>query len=211
MRSSDYDHIPFDEIACTVGAPEVFSKVEAFQIRFLRHHGLQPEHYYLDLGCGILRGGLPLVEHLEVGHYFGIDIDQALLDIAHWRVRVAGLEAKRPTLMCQQNFADYRLPVTFDFILAYSVFIHLTDGLLDDCLALLGRVLKDSGTAYANVNIGDCESKSWKNRFPVIWRPFDFYADRCRRHGLRASLLPMVAFEKEHWTKHDCLVIAKGR
>ena len=206
-----YNGMAFEDIARTVGSPEVFTRVEAFQIRFLKHHGLRPDHHYLDLGCGVLRGGLPVIAYLDTGHYYGIDIDQELINIADHRVRKAGLGHKAPALMSAESFSDYRFPVHFDFILAYSVLIHLTDDLLDQCLTLVRLVIADQGTAYANVNIGVRSDSCWKRRFPVIWRPFDVYAAMCEKHSLSASLLDMAEFEKEHWTKHECLVVRRAR
>ena len=42
-----------------VGPPELWDLKRAFQIRFLRDHGLEPGHRLLDLGCGTLRGACP--------------------------------------------------------------------------------------------------------------------------------------------------------
>jgi hypothetical protein len=45
-----------------------------FQIKFLIEAGLEPEHYFCDLGCGTLRVGLPVIEYLAPGRYFGWNV-----------------------------------------------------------------------------------------------------------------------------------------
>ena len=54
--------------------------IGALQLSFLRAHGLKPEHTLLDVGCGSLRAGVHLVPYLNAGNYFGIDLNQSLLD-----------------------------------------------------------------------------------------------------------------------------------
>ena len=63
-----------------VGPPDLWEMKREFQIRFLRQAGLSPEHYLLDIGCGTLRGGIPLIDYLETGHYFGLESRQQGLD-----------------------------------------------------------------------------------------------------------------------------------
>src|SRR5262249_57461926 len=54
-----------------VGAPHLWRMQRAFQIDFLQRMGLAKEPQLLDLGCGTLRGGLPLIAHPSAGHYTG--------------------------------------------------------------------------------------------------------------------------------------------
>ena len=54
-----------------VGPPYLWKMKREFQIKFLTDMDLKPDHYLLDLGCGTLRGGIPIIEYLEIGHYFG--------------------------------------------------------------------------------------------------------------------------------------------
>jgi hypothetical protein len=57
-----------------VGAPHLWRMQRAFQIDFLQRMGLDRQHHLLDLGCGTLRGGLPLIAYLSAGNYTGIDV-----------------------------------------------------------------------------------------------------------------------------------------
>ncbi len=53
------------------------------QFEFLVAQGLEPGHSLLDVGCGPLRAGVHFVEFLEPGHYYGIDINETLLDAGY--------------------------------------------------------------------------------------------------------------------------------
>src|SRR5476649_335832 len=60
------------------------------QLSFLKKMGLRPSDFLLDIGCGCLRGGVHLIPYLDPGHYFGTDINAALLE-AGWRIELSQL------------------------------------------------------------------------------------------------------------------------
>jgi cyclopropane fatty-acyl-phospholipid synthase-like methyltransferase len=165
-----------------------------FQIRFLRDAGLSAEHCVLDVGCGTLRGGIPLIDYLEAGHYYGIDARAAVLEEAKQELREAGLEHKAVTLVHADNLAGVNLRVEFDVIWAFAVLFHMSDEILDSCFGLVGRHLRPSGAFYANVKIGRRKDARWKwQGFPVVWRTWEFYQDAAARHGLVVTDLGTLA------------------
>lgn len=64
-----------------VGLPEAYHQKQKFQNDFLKSHGLLPHNKFVDIGCGVLRGGLPLIAYLDTGNYVGIDIRKQSLSI----------------------------------------------------------------------------------------------------------------------------------
>lgn len=159
-----------------------------FQIRFLKKAGLRPEHYLLDIGCGTLRGGIPIIEFLDAGHYHGIDSRPAIIAEARQELHDANLEHKAPVLMCADTLSTLDVGIEFDYIWAFSVLIHMRDEILDDCLTFVSRRLRASGMFYANVNIGPPRDAWFKwQGFPVVWRPLEFYREVSARHGLDAQ------------------------
>src|SRR5262245_30090573 len=74
-----------------VGPAHLWRMKRAFQLDFLRCTGLERGQRLLDLGCGTLRGGLPLIEFLDAGHYTGIDVRAEVLDEARGELAEAGL------------------------------------------------------------------------------------------------------------------------
>ena len=166
-----------------VGSIRHWKSRREFQIAFLRGAGLRPEHVLLDLGCGTLRGGLPLIAYLEPGHYVGIEVRPDVLAEGVAELREAKLEWKRPDLRVENELYPLDLGRRFDVIWAFSFLIHLTDGRLEDAFRLASSHLADGGVFYATVNVGARRDGTWRE-FPLVFRPFEFYADVAARHGL---------------------------
>jgi SAM-dependent methyltransferase len=167
------------------GTPHLWRMQRAFQIDFLQRMGLSPDHRLLDLGCGTLRGGLPLVGYLASHHYTGIDIRPECIAEARRELEEAGLRQRHPRIEHVDGLEGLELGETFDYIWAFSVLVHLEDDELDTALAFAARHLQSEGVFYANVNLGDGRLGSWSG-FPIVARPIDWYAERARLAGLDA-------------------------
>jgi len=157
-----------------------------FQIKFLRDMGLKHEDYLLEIGCGTLRGGVPLIQYLEKGHYYGVEVREAALNEGRKELREAGLEGKNPTLLLSADIAQLSINRTFDYLWAFSVLIHLNNEILNDTLDFVSKHMSEEGAFYANVNIGERNEGNWQG-FPIVWRPFDFYSRACAMNGLVVS------------------------
>lgn len=169
-----------------VGPAHLWTMKQAFQLQFLKEHGLRPEHTLLDIGCGNLRGGIPLIDYLDRHHYVGVEKQKNVLEEGRRELRHAKLDWKEPLLLTSAELSTERLPVKFDYVWAFSVLIHLTDVLLDETLEVIRNCLADHGAFYANVNVGDNPEARWRG-FPVVWRSIEFYREMCVRHGLAAA------------------------
>ena len=166
-----------------VGPPEFWEMKRSFQIGFLRQHGLQPQHYLLDIGCGVLRGGIPIINYLEVGHYYGVEARPKVLAEGRKELAESKLEHKRPVLTVGEHVGELSLGREFDFLWAFSVLIHLEDPILEEVLRFAARHLKSDGVFYANVDTADMEDGRWQE-FPGVRRPMRFYAEVLDRNGL---------------------------
>jgi cyclopropane fatty-acyl-phospholipid synthase-like methyltransferase len=169
-----------------VGPTHLWKMKRDFQIHFLKSVGMVPEHYVLDLGCGVLRGGLPIIEYLDEGHYYGIEARQAVLDEAVRALQEAGLQSKVPTLLVSHDLSRATLNRKVDYIWAFSVLIHMEDRILDACLDLASRSLGRNRQMFANVKIGSDKDRRWQE-FPVVSRSREFYAAAAERHGLQVT------------------------
>lgn len=119
------------------------------QREFLVGEGLKPDHWFLDVGCGGLRGGLEFIRYLEPGHYHGIDKEAGMIAAAGVELERAGLSHKSPVLLREEHFDLGRLGRTFDFVMAQSVFTHLPINDILICLANVDHVLAPGGRFYA--------------------------------------------------------------
>jgi SAM-dependent methyltransferase len=169
-----------------VGSARLWKMKREFQLAFLKGRGLQPSDYLLDIGCGTLRGGLPIIGYLEAGHYFGVEVRADVLEEARKELREAGLENKDPVLVTRQAMADLDIDRVFDYVWAFSVLIHMSDDVLAETLGLVAGALADDGVFYANVNIGFHDIGTWRE-FPLVARPLAFYQEACAREGLAVS------------------------
>lgn len=155
-----------------------------FQIAFLRERGLQPQHRLLDIGCGTLRGGVPLIDYLEPGHYCGLEAREEVLEEGRAELQEAGLTAKAPILICSQDITQASVDMSFDFAWAFSVLIHMSDDISGNTLDFVAAHLTDAGVFYANVNVGVRAEGAWQG-FPVVWRSLAFYEEACSTRGLQ--------------------------
>ncbi len=186
-----------------VGPARLWKMKRDFQIAFLREQGLEPTHRLLDMGCGTLRGGLPLIGYLDPGHYTGVDVRESVIAEAHQELERAGLAERRPDLRACTDLAQLRLPQPVDFVWAFSVVIHMPDPVADACFGLAARSLAPGGRFLANVNVGEATEGSWAG-FPVVFRSEDFYRGLAERHGLTLrSLGEIGALGHQSGTRAD--------
>lgn len=107
------------------GGAEKWGRRGQFQVLMLRTLGMRQDQSLLDAGCGPLRAGEHLIEHLDAGRYCGIDFNRDFIRVARELVAANGdLERKEPRLEQLTSFAFPRLRVRFDWVLAFSVLNH---------------------------------------------------------------------------------------
>jgi SAM-dependent methyltransferase len=166
-----------------VGPPEFWKMKRDFQVSFLRAQGLEPRHRLLDIGCGTLRGGIPLIDWLDRGHYYGIEVRPSVLAEGLQELCDAGLEDKCPTLIVG-DIGAIDIPARLDFVWAFSVLIHMTDAIVERTVAFAARQLWPDGVFFANVRTDTQRADGHWQGFPVAARPLAFYDEICARHGL---------------------------
>jgi SAM-dependent methyltransferase len=125
---------------------EHWLKVGQMQFSYLLAHGLRPDHRILDIGCGNLRAGWRLIQYLDTGHYYGVDISPDILLAALKELRNQNLQHKYPHLVLVNDLNFEFLPdQAFDVIHAHSVFTHTHVDVIDQCFAAAARLLKPDG------------------------------------------------------------------
>ena len=137
--------------------------------------GLRPHHSVLEIGCGTLRGGIPIIDFLDARNFCGIDVRQVVLDEARKEVAEAGLKHKEPSLVLATDLAMIDLVQEYDYIWAFSVLPHLDDEVIRGAFMCASKHLKDDGRFFATVQLGDAEQVGVWREFPDLRRPLDFY------------------------------------
>lgn len=128
----------------------MWEEIGQLQFDTLVGHGLQAHHKLLDIGCGSLRGGVHFIRYLDVGHYYGMDKEQWLIDAAQeHELPHYGLLERRPQLIARPDFDFSVFQTKFDYMLAQSVFTHLPWNSIWRCLVNVARHLQPAGQFYA--------------------------------------------------------------
>jgi cyclopropane fatty-acyl-phospholipid synthase-like methyltransferase len=128
----------------------MWDEIGILQFNFMKKAGLQHRHRLLDIGCGALRGGVHFVRYLDVGHYFGMDINASLLEAGERELAEVQLTGREPHLLCDDHFSVDRFNTTFDAVLAVSVFTHLPMNHIIRCLCEVAKVLGAQARFYAS-------------------------------------------------------------
>ncbi len=129
---------------------------------FVQHGGLEPHHRVLDVGCGVGRMALPLLDYLRPpGSYDGFDVVGESVDWCRRRIgsrrrdfRFHHADLRHPVYNPDgaAAAAEYRFAfadATFDFVLLTSVFTHLLEPEARRYLAETARVLRPGGRVVA--------------------------------------------------------------
>ncbi|MFN3214010.1 MAG: class I SAM-dependent methyltransferase [Henriciella sp.] len=117
----------------------LWEELGTLQLNCLQHLGMKPSSSVLDVGCGSLRLGAKLVDFLDPGQYYGTDLNLPLLDAGYERELSEQLRTKLPRENLIEHDATQALPIemSFDFIVAFSLFTHLHP---DQCLSVLRSI-----------------------------------------------------------------------
>jgi len=171
-----------------VGAPNVWKYTREFQFQFLLDQGLQKNDTLMDIGCGTLRGGIPMIQYLNNGNYYGIDVREEVLNEGRKEVKDAKLENKNPNLISFNHFSELKIETKFNVMFAFSVLIHLEDEIAENCFQFVSKSLQVGGVFYANANIADFEDGQWVE-FPVVFRSEEFYNSLAVKNSLKMEVM----------------------
>lgn len=127
-----------------------WDRLGKLQLEFMKSHGLEPQHHLLDVGCGALRAGRRFIDYLEPAHYYGIDINQTLLDAGYDLELRDDQRVKLPrdNLRKVDRF-ECDFGVAFDYAMAQSVFTHTSLNHIRLALHQVAKVLKPGGVFFA--------------------------------------------------------------
>jgi SAM-dependent methyltransferase len=174
---------PFEPKLDELEVPEDFVRHEGqhpqglWQRGFLIEAGLKEGHSILDIGCGDLREGVPLIRYLDTGNYVGVDQTDTAIGQGFLSLTEADL-AKSPAFYLGGDFGFEGIGRRFDYAWAHSVWTHVDLSMVGRCMDQVSAVLKPTGVFMATVFLPDSE------------RPFGFaedYANQDRKstYGFR--------------------------
>lgn len=171
-----------------VGPSHLWKMKRDFQFNFLKQSGILPHHKLLDIGCGTLRGGIPIIEYLNEGNYWGIEVRADVIAEGRNELLLNQLEYKKPNLISFSDFGDLKFDIKFDIMFAFSVLIHMEDEITKKCIKFVADNIKSSGLFYANVNTEKYPDANWQG-FPIVFRSLEFYEELAHSNDLIVSNL----------------------
>ena len=127
-----------------------WDEIGRLQFAFMLEQGLKPEHCFLDIGCGALRGGVHFIPYLKPGNYLGLDRESELIDRGLRKEIPAQIaESQKPEFVVSTRFEFSRFSRKPKFSLALSLFTHLAPDDIRQCLRNLGEFVPDGHRFYA--------------------------------------------------------------
>ncbi|MED0906762.1 class I SAM-dependent methyltransferase [Bacillus nitratireducens] len=174
-HEKEYPLIPPPELSQYVGGD--FEKIgKEFRKLFIRIGKLKPHEKVLDVGCGVGRMAVPLMNYLNTsGSYYGFDIYKKGITWCQDNISVVcnNFHFKHIDIYNQfynpngkEDASQYRFPYadeSFDFIFLTSVFTHLLPKELEHYLSEIVRVLKKDGRCFITFFLINTESSYYLN------------------------------------------------
>lgn len=136
-----------------VGTDEISGQL---QFELLQREGCRHDSRVLEIGCGDLHAGIPLIQFLEKGHYVGIDPNKWLRQktLKNRQVRELVRE-KQARFLSRDDFDASKLGIKFDFVLSHSVLSHAAHWQLEQYLANAAKVLAPEGRIVASLRLAE--------------------------------------------------------
>lgn len=114
----------------------MWEEIGGLQFDFMVAQGLKPHHRLIDVACGSLRGGVRFIDYLDPFHYFGVDINAALIRAGIDRELTPQAQAKidARSFRVSDDFDFGFEGPPFDFGVSISLFTHLSQNNIRLCL-----------------------------------------------------------------------------
>lgn len=136
-----------------VGTDQVSGQI---QFELLQREGCKPGSKVLEIGCGNLHAGVPIIQFLEKGSYVGIDPNEWLRQSRMKDPSVRKLVGdKQARFLSRDDFDASSLQMKFDFVLSHSVLSHCAHWQLEQYLQNASKVLAPGGRIVASIRLAE--------------------------------------------------------
>lgn len=148
----------------------------------LVRQGIRPSDTLVDYGCGTLRVGSLLIEHLEPDRYIGMDIDQRILAVGRSQLPTELIDSKRPVLEVISPESLSRVAARQPrWVCSKGVLQHVPPEELDEFFANLSCLIQAGATGLLFSQLGrKCKRVAVKK-----WLyDFDHLQGAAKRHDM---------------------------
>jgi hypothetical protein len=184
-----------------VGPPDRYDLVAAMQFNILTHFGLREHHFLLDIGCGSLRFGRLAIPYLRPGRYFGIEPNRWLIDEGIEKECGRDLiRIKQPRFSNSGQFELTQFGVTFDYLLAQSIFSHAPQAQIKKCMSEAAKCMHQASKFLATYFQGDVDFEGVEWQYPGCCTYTEATMIRfASAHGLQCAPLSWEHPNGQHW------------
>jgi predicted TPR repeat methyltransferase len=162
-----------------VGPEDKYDLIGAHQFNLLTFYGLREHHTLLDIGCGSLRAGRLFMPYLLPGKYFGTEAEKWIVeDGIKNNIGNDMLQIKKPTFSYDKSFNLSKLNKKFDFILAQSVFSHISSNQIEKCLFEANEVMMPHSIFFASFKEGN---ENYEGEDPIYPETVAYTLDHIRK------------------------------
>jgi SAM-dependent methyltransferase len=169
--------------------------VGKLQLDLLKMNGCTSESRVLEIGCGCLVAGRPIMEFLLPDRYVGIEPNSWLLEAVKQGLpdTIDLMAEKRPIFLSNDDFDASQALKQFDFVIAHSILSHAAHWQFPQFLKGIKKVLAPSGVVIASLRffnekhelMGDSNNEQWV--YPDVsyfsWDTIQTSCDRARVSG----------------------------
>lgn len=126
------------------------------QLELLKREGCKPSSNVLEIGCGCLHLGIPLIQYLKKSNYVGIDPNEWLRAIMLKKLHVLQLvKEKDARFLNVDTFDASNLDIRFDFVFSHSVLSHCAHWQLGQFLQNTAKTLAPKGCIIASIRLAE--------------------------------------------------------
>jgi len=182
---------------------KTFSKQTQNDFLFLIEKGLQPNHYFLDVGCGGGRIAYHAIEYLDKHRYFAFDKENNMIDPFMEELQNhPKLLGKEPIVYLSDFNISFNEDIKFDFIYAHSVFTHVTPELITEFMINLKKHFSKGTKFFATFHLGskgcDIGAKHGEreNEFEGVWYSIEYLTDIMSGLGFQTEF---IGTDTENW------------
>ena len=189
-------------------ANEAYQMAGICQLELLKRNGLKPHHSVLEIGCGALVAGRPLIQFLDPDRYVGIEPNTWLVDAArsHFPDMEEWFQDKKPIFLSNTDFDAKEVGRRFDFVLSHSILSHAPKWQFVQFLQHVEPLLGPYGMIIASLRMYDAEGTLMGDSDHTEWQypgatyySEDTIVNESTKVGLQGEHVPGY---REFFTKH---------